>query len=175
MGPVRSLAFSGADTLLCGDDGNNLKAFVRFVAAARSQRSVLLLFFIKLSVECLSRLIVFIGGSPPSRRRLLALTRVSFSHTCACMLAHACACRICGTRLVRCNAFATLRLPTKTHNARCTSPKRATAGLVGAGRSSQPRPSSLMMMTTMIGETPPIKLSTETDTSAINYQLIACW
>ena len=45
MGPVRSLAFSGADTLLCGDDGNNLKAFVRFVAAARSQRSVLLRFF----------------------------------------------------------------------------------------------------------------------------------
>lgn len=28
MGPVRSLAFSGSDTLLCGDDGNNIKAFV---------------------------------------------------------------------------------------------------------------------------------------------------
>jgi hypothetical protein len=27
MGPVRSLAFSGSDTLLCGDDGNNIKAF----------------------------------------------------------------------------------------------------------------------------------------------------
>ena len=90
MGPVRSLALSGADTLLCGDDGNNLKAFVRFVAAARSQRSVLLLIF-KLSVECLSWLIVFNRGGPtipassPCSYTCLFLTYL-------CVYACACAC-----------------------------------------------------------------------------------
>ena len=56
MGPVRSLAFSGSDTLLCGDDGNNIKAFV----------SLPLLYVVRSLVYsriCLSR---YLGGGVPA-------------------------------------------------------------------------------------------------------------